>query len=199
MPYLKLNQVNLYYEEEGDKKETIIFGHSMLFNLSMFDQQVQFLKDNYRCIRFDFRGHGKSDSPSNGYDLDTLTEDTFALIQSLNCGPCHFIGFSMGGMIAMKLAIKYPEVIKSLILVDTSSEEEPSKYAFRNSLMLWVAKHIGLKPLAPKVMSLFFAKKFLTDPQRASERANWKNQFKNNNRKGIVKAVKGVLSRKGIF
>ena len=101
MPYLNLNKAKLYFEDEGKGDETFIFGHSMLFNLRMFDDQVNFLKDNYRCVRFDFRGQGKSEIKSNGYDLDSLTEETLALMKSLDCTPCHFIGFSMGGMVAL--------------------------------------------------------------------------------------------------
>ena len=117
MPFATINNARLYYEEHGQGKETIVFAHSMLFNLRMFDDQVKFLKSNYRCVLFDFRGQGKSEDTSSGYDLDSLTKDALEFIKALNCDPCHFIGFSMGGMVAMRLAIRHPEVIKSLILI----------------------------------------------------------------------------------
>ncbi len=198
MPYIKINNVNYYFEEEGKGKETLVFGHSMLFNLRMFDSQVAYLKHEFRCIRFDFKGHGKSESPPNGYDLKALTEDIAELINLLDCNPCHFIGFSMGGMVALKLAIKYPELIKSLILIDTSSEPEPTDKMLRNKALLFVAKYVGLKPIAGQVMSLFFGPDFLKDPNRSVIRNNWKNHLIANNRVGIVKAVKGVLYRNSI-
>lgn len=55
MAYITVNGVQLYYEEEGHGDETIIFGHSLLFNLRMFDQQVEMFKKDYRRIRYDFR------------------------------------------------------------------------------------------------------------------------------------------------
>ena len=198
MPYLTLNGVNIYYEEEGKGKETLVFGHSMLFNLRMFDRQVEFLRDNYRCIRFDFRGHSKSASPIDGYDLDTLTEDFYELVQALKCSPCHFVGFSMGGMVALRAAVKYPELLKSLILIDTSSEPEPKSGMLRNKAMLVIAKYVGLKPLAGKVMQLFFGPKFLKDPERKELRKIWKNHFTSNDHVGLAKAVKGFLFREGI-
>ncbi len=198
MPHIDINNTQLYYEDKGNGKETLVFGHSMLFNLRMFDEQVDHLVANYRCISFDFRGHGKSKSPQDGYDLDTLTEDIAQLINKLKCYPCHFIGFSMGGMVALRLAIKYPDLIKSLILIDTSSEPEPKDKMLRNKAMLLVAKHIGLAPLAGKVMSMFFGPEFLKDPNRGVLRETWKNHFKSNDRVGIVKAVKGVIFREGI-
>ena len=196
MPYLKLSKTRLYYENEGHGDETLVFGHSMLFNLRMFDEQVAYLKEDYRCIRFDFRGQGKSEVMPDGYDLDSLTEETLELIQSLDCAPCHFIGFSMGGMVAMRLISKYPRVIKSLILIDTSSEPEPSKHAWRNNAMLWVVKYGGLKLIANRVMSMFFGLDFLKDPKRKVLRKRFKDHFLANDRVGIRKVVKGVLSRK---
>ncbi|MCX2745448.1 alpha/beta hydrolase [Mangrovivirga sp. M17] len=198
MPDISVNGTTLYYEQEGNEKETLVFGHSLLFNLRMFDSQVEYLKSKYTCIRFDFRGHGKSESTDNGYDLNTLTEDFAGLVQELNIGNCHFIGFSMGGMVALRAAIKYPELIKSLILIDTSSEPEPKSGMIRNKAMLFVAKYIGLAPIAGRVMKMFFGKSFLHDPERESTRELYSNYFKTNDRKGIVKAVKGVLYRKGI-
>jgi pimeloyl-ACP methyl ester carboxylesterase len=139
MPYITVNDARIYYEEHGQGKETIVFGHSMLFNLRMFDEQVKSLKSNYRCVLFDFRGQGKSEVTFEGYDLDNLSKDTHELITSLKCNPCHFVGFSMGGMVAMRLAISHPKLLKSLILIDTSSEPEPSSGHFRNAMMVWVA------------------------------------------------------------
>jgi len=198
MPYVKINNSDIYFEEEGNGSETLVFGHSMLFNLRMFDSQVAYLKHDYRCIRFDFKGHGKSESTPNGYDLDSLTEDIAELINLLDCKPCHFIGFSMGGMVALRMAIKYPELIKSLILIDTSSELEPTDKMLENKAMLIVVKYVGLKPIASRVMSLFFGKDFLKDPKRSAIQKKWKNYFIANNRVGIVKAAKGVLFRKSI-
>lgn len=200
MPYIKINNANIYFEEEGEGegKETLVFGHSMLFNLRMFDSQIAYLKNNYRCVRFDFKGHGKSESTLTGYDLDSLTEEITELINLLDCRQCHFVGFSMGGMVALRIAIKHPELIKSLILIDTSSEPEPTNKMLKNKAMLFIVKYVGLKPIANQIMSLFFGPDFLKDSKKSALRKKWKNHFLSNNRDGIVKAAKGVLFRKGI-
>ncbi|MEN8226587.1 MAG: alpha/beta hydrolase [Bacteroidota bacterium] len=198
MPFITVNDVRIYYEEHGQGDETIVFGHSMLFNLRMFDDQVDVLKSNYRCLLFDFKGQGKSEVAPGGYDLDSLTEETVELIKTLNCNPCHFVGFSMGGMVGMRLAIRDPELIKSLILIDTTSEPEPFPDSFKNKMMLWVARNVGLRPIANKIVSMFFGPKFLKDPKRKDLRIAWKHHFLANDRRGLVLAVKGVLYRKAI-
>lgn len=196
MPYINIRNANIYYEDEGNGKETIVFAHSMLFNLRMFDDQVKTFKNDFRCVSFDFRGQGKSEITQDGYDLDSLTQDTVELMEALNCSPCHFIGFSMGGMVAMRLAINHPQLLKSLVLIDTSSE--PESPSIKNKAMVWIAKYIGLGILANQVMEMFFGSDFLNDPNRKASKIAWKNHFLANDQSGIVKVIKGVLSRKGI-
>jgi len=198
MPDIKLKAANLYYEDEGKGKETIVFGHSLMFSLRMFDDQVNFLKSAYRCVRFDFRGQGKSEVTPNGYDLDNLTEDVAELIRALGCNPCHFIGFSMGGMVALRLAVRYPELIKSLVLIDTSSEPEPTENMGKNKLMVWISRYLGMRLVANRIMSMFFGESFLMDLKRKELKKTWTNNLLANDRIGITRAVKGVLNRQGI-
>lgn len=198
MPYIKINNNNLYYEEEGNGSEIIVFAHSLLFNLRMFDEQVNFLKNKYRCIRFDFPGQGKSSGRNKGYDLDTLTEETATFVRNLGCENVHFVGFSMGGMVGLRMALKYPEIIRSLILIDTSSEAEPVGTISQNRLMVWTAKHVGLKVLARRIMKMFFGPEFLRDPEKKELRKIWRSHFLANKPGNIARAAKGVLSRKSI-
>lgn len=121
MPTTKVNGAKLYYEDNGAGSQTIVFSHSLLFSCRMFDAQVEAFKNRYRCVAFDFRGQGQSEVTRYGYDMDTLSADAVALIEELNCAPCHFLGFSMGGFVGLRLAIRHPELLDSLILVDTSA------------------------------------------------------------------------------
>jgi pimeloyl-ACP methyl ester carboxylesterase len=128
--------------------------------------------------------------------LDSLTEDITQLILALKCHPCHFVGFSMGGMVAQRIALKNPELLKSLILIDTSSE--PQDDMLRNRLLLWVAQNFGIKFLANKIMSMFFSAGFMRDKKRAHLREIWKNHFLANDQVSIAKVVRGVIFRKGM-
>lgn len=198
MAFIKLKNTSLYYESNGEGKETIVFGHSMLFNLRMFDDQVSFLSTNYRCKCFDFRGQGKSQITEGGYDLDTLTDDIVELIDKLDCKPCHFVGFSMGGMVAMRLAIKHPELLKSLVLIDTSSDIEPKEKTGQNKLMLLISRYLGLSLLANRIMSMFFSANFINDKSRKELKRIWKNHLLANDKVGITKVIKGVIYRKPV-
>ncbi len=198
MPFLKVNSANLYYEEHGSGAETVVFGHSLMFNCRMFDDQVNALKDRYRCVTFDFRGQGQSEVTANGYDMETLTEDAVAIIQQLDCAPCHYLGFSMGGFVGLRLAMRHTELLKSLILVDTSAEPEPADNLPKYKLLNFVARWIGLWAVSSQVMPIMFSESFLNDPTRADLSQEWKQHLLNNDKKGITRAVNGVITRKGV-
>ena len=198
MPYLSINDANLYYEETGSSTETIVFSHSLLFSMRIFDDQIDALKGQYRCIAFDFRGQGKSAVSESGYDMDTLTEDAAGLIKTLEAGPCHFIGLSMGGFIGLRLAIRYPELLKSLVLLDSSFEPEPESNLPKYNLLTFIAQYLGLRPVAGRVMPIMFGKEFLEDKARKDLRLKWKQELLANDRVGVIRAVNGVLSREGL-
>jgi len=198
MAYIQVNHANLYYEEHGRGSETIVFCHSILFNQRIFDDQVEALKSSYRIVCFDFRGHGKSEVTDGGYDLENLTTDTVKLIKKLDCNPCHFVGLSMGGMVVMRVAARHPELIKTQILIDTYSEQDSPTDRLKNRALLWIAGSMGLKPVANRIITMFFGNAFLKDPERKDLQKTWKEHFLANDRRGIIKAVRGALSRQGI-
>jgi pimeloyl-ACP methyl ester carboxylesterase len=199
MPYLKVNDTTLYYEERGSGPETIVFFHSLLFDLSMFTRQFEVFASQYRCIAFDFRGHGKSSSPTGSYNIETLTADTLSVIEQLNCAPCHFLGFSTGGFVGLRLAIRQPELLKSLILVDTSADPEPEENLPKYRLLAFVARWAGLRVVANQVMPIMFSAGFLSDPARSALRKEMREVLLMNDRVGVTNAVKGVISREGVY
>ena len=199
MPTKIIKGVSLSYEVYGDGSETIVFAHGLLWNHHIFDSQIDELKDKYRCIAFDFRGQGQSAVTDSGYDMETLAEDVFELIQSFKCTSCHFVGLSMGGIVGMRLAIKHPDLIKSLVLIGTSADPEPSENFGRYKRLNFIARWFGLKPVANQVMSIMFGQKFLCDANKDELKEKWRQVLINNNRIGISRAVNGVVNRQGIF
>jgi 3-oxoadipate enol-lactonase len=199
MPHINVNGVRLYFEQHGTGPEAVIFAHGLLMSGRMFDQQVDTLKDRYRCITFDFRGQGQSEVTPGGYDMDTLTGDAAALIRELGCAPCHFLGLSMGGFVGMRLAIHSPELIKSLMLLETTADPEPAENVAKYRRLNFVARWFSLSLVASPVMKIMFGKKFLTDPSRAAFRSDLRLRILRNHRVGITRAVMGVITRQGVY
>lgn len=199
MPHLALNGANIYYEERGTGPEAVVFAHGLLWSGRMYDHQVAVLKERFRCITFDFRGQGQSQVTDTGYDMDTLTEDAAALITALECAPCHFVGLSMGGMVGMRLAIREPSLIKSLVLLETSADPEPAENIGRYRLLAFIARWIGLRFAAGQVMPIMFGEKFLKDPARKQLRQDMQAALIRNHRVGITRALAGVIARASIY
>jgi len=198
MPTINVNKAQLYYQETTGKKETVVFAHGYLMNHTMFDGQIEVLKEHFNCIAYDHRGHGQSEITPKGYELQNLTNDAIGLLESLN-QPVHFVGMSTGGFVGMRIALQRPELLKSLVLMDTSAEREPIITLQKNYLMLWVVKYIGWFPVIRKVLSMMFHRTFLRDPNRRAERKKWKNIVLNQNLKAMVLFGKGIFSRKNVL
>jgi 3-oxoadipate enol-lactonase len=199
MPSIQVNGATLHYEEHGAGAETIVFAHGLLWSGRMFDAQVQALRDRFRCITFDFRGQGQSEVTEGGYDMDTLTEDAAALIGALGAAPCHFVGLSMGGFVGMRLAIRRPELLRSLVLMETSADPEPPESAPKYRTMGHIARWLSMRLVAAPVMKIMFGRTFLTDPARAAERRAWRARMLANHRVGITRALRGVTDREGVY
>ena len=199
MPKLQVNNADIYYEDQGAGADTIVFVHGLLWSGRMFDDQVQALKDRYRCITIDLRGQGQSEVTQTGYDIDTLSEDVAAIIEALELNPCHFLGLSMGGFIGLRLAIRRPNLLKSLMLLETSADPEPKENIGQYRLLNLVARWFGLGIVATRVMPIMFGEKFLNDPLRKNQKGKWQERMIANHRIGITRAVKGVITRSGVY
>lgn len=198
MPYIESGSARTHYTDEGTGNETIVFSHGLLFSGEMFADQINHLKDKYRCIAFDHRGQGKSAVTENGYDIDTLTEDAARLIEKLDLAPCHFVGLSMGGFVGMRLAFRQPELLRTLTLIETSADAEPAENKPRYRLLNFIARWFGIGLVVNQVMPIMFGRSFLEDTRRIEERSRWKKFIASNDKIGLSRAVNGVINRKGV-
>jgi pimeloyl-ACP methyl ester carboxylesterase len=101
----------------------------------------------------------------------------------------------MGGFVAMRLAARRPDLVKSLILMETSAQPELNK--FKYNLLKTIVGVFGVKSVVKPVMKIMFGKTFLHDPERKEERQYWTSQLEKNE-KTILRAVSGVIDRKGV-
>lgn len=197
MPHLSTPSVKLYYEEMGTGPETIVFSHGLLWSHKMFRAQMEHLSDRYRVIAYDHRGQGQSEVTPQGYDMDTLTEDAVALLDGLGVERCHFAGLSMGGFVAMRMAIRYPDRVQSLILLETSAQAEPRENVPRYRMLNTIVKIFGAWAVRKPVLKIMFGQSFLQDENRRDVRQKWGRELTSNKRT-ITRAVQGVIDRTAV-
>ena len=154
----KSNGIEINYTIEG-RGPWIVMSHSLACDRSMWDEQAQLLKANHRVLRFDTRGHGGSDAPDGAYTLDMFAEDLRGLLEGLSVENPHFVGLSMGGMIGMTFALKYPGRFRSLVLCDTSSRIPPEAGSIWEG-RIKIAADQGMDPLVEPTLQRWFTEPF---------------------------------------
>ncbi len=132
MAMIAVNGTELYVQDVGPRDApALLLCHSLFFNADMFAAQVERFSGEYRVVSYDSRGQGRSAPASlEEQDMDTLAEDAAALIEELGLAPCHVIGNSMGGFIALRLAARRPELLRSAVALGSSADAEGKQAEF---------------------------------------------------------------------
>lgn len=123
MPEAKVNNIELAYETYGEG-EPLVIAHGYTASMEMWDGQIGPFSERYRVVVYDMRGHGESEAPPSddpGYTLDSYVDDQKALMDHLGIERAYVGGLSMGGMIAMRFALKHPDAVRALLLFDTTA------------------------------------------------------------------------------
>jgi esterase len=111
-------QVHIQELNKG-AKETIVLIHGMFSNLSVYYFNIApILAEQFHVVMYDLKSHGMSERTATGYDLDSMTDDLLALLKQLNLSAVHLVGYSYGGLIALKMAVRFPDTIKKLVLIE---------------------------------------------------------------------------------
>ena len=159
MPFVHVNGIDLHYTIDGTQGPWICLSHSLACNLSAWDAQVDLLKNKFRVLRFDTRGHGKSSAPPGPYTLDQLANDVHGLFLHLKIDQAHWMGISMGGMIGQTYALKNPNFFLSLILADSTSRRPPDAEKMWGQ-RIEVARTEGMKGLLESTLTRWFTEDF---------------------------------------
>jgi 3-oxoadipate enol-lactonase len=122
MPEIKADGCNIHVEVEGPEGAPVLMlSNSLGTNLHMWDEQVAPFTRHFRLLRYDRRGHGKSDAPKGPYSMERLGRDVLAILDHLRIEKINWCGLSMGGMVGMWLGAQAPQRIDKLILSNTTA------------------------------------------------------------------------------
>ncbi len=129
MPTAPVNGQNLFYQDTGGPGPAIVFSHGLLMDHTMFAPQIEALRDRWRCIAWDERGHGATagaaPAPFTYYDS---ADDLAGLLGHLGIARAVVAGMSQGGFLSLRCALTHPALVRALILIDTQSGgEDPER------------------------------------------------------------------------
>jgi len=147
------------YVDEGKGDQVIIFIHGLGSYLPAWKKNIEGLKSSYRCIAIDLPGYGKSSKQPHSGKMSYYASVVKEFAEKLGIKEVTLAGHSMGGQISMVAALNYPDLVKSLILVDPAGFErfsEGQKQWFRNVMTLEGVKNTPAEDIQSNLAVNFY-------------------------------------------
>ncbi|MBI4641000.1 MAG: alpha/beta hydrolase [Candidatus Tectomicrobia bacterium] len=169
MSKVKVNGIELYYEVHGEGDPFVLI-HGADATLKNWGKQVSLFSKKNKLILYDNRGFGRSETPEKGYSRDIYADDLHGLLRYLGINKAAILGYSMGGGTALSFTLKYQEMVKALILVDTGTggfamDEERRK---RMLTSMELAKTKGMEEVFDLTMNVFSPDFLKNHPEEVS-------------------------------
>jgi len=152
------------YRLEGPADAPVVtLAHPLGATLEMWEAQAAALRPRYRVLRHDIRGHGGSEVPVGPYTLEQMADDFLELLDARGIRETHFVGLSMGGLIGMTAALRFPDRLRRLVLCDTTAQYGPAVEGMWHD-RLRVAETDGMtETLIERTMAIWFTEKFRSE------------------------------------
>ena len=192
---ITVNDLTVSYNDEGENgAPVIIFIHGFPFNKSMWDKQLKALKENYRVIAYDVRGHGNSDAGKGDFSIELFANDLLSFMDELKIDKAMLCGLSMGGYIALNAVEKYPDRFDALILSDTTCIADTPEVKEKRMKAIESIKKSGVEKYAEESIKNLFAPESLST--KKEEIAAVREMIVNTSKQSLYKTLQAFYKRK---
>ncbi|MFQ5399591.1 MAG: alpha/beta fold hydrolase [Anaerolineae bacterium] len=189
MPEIRVRDITMYYEERGRGRPLLLL-HGLGSSVRDWELQMPVFSRQYRVIAVDMRGHGRSAKPKGPYSLPMFAADTAEFIRRLALAPVHVVGISMGGMIALQLAVDAPELLKSMALVNCGPELVPRTFKEKLQVQqrMLITRIMGMRR-----MGEFLAPRLFPKPDQATLRQLIAERWAKNDRRAYLASLRALV------
>lgn len=162
MPFARTAGSSVHYRIDGDDAlPPLLLSNSLGTSLEMWEPQMRDFAARFRVVRYDSRGHGRSEVTQGPYSIAMLADDALGLLDALAIPRAHFCGLSMGGMVGIWLGVNAPERVDRLVLANTGARI--------GNADLWDARidavrRLGMVSIAPAVLARWFSPELVERP-----------------------------------
>lgn len=189
MPTTRIRDLDVYHESHGTG-ETVLLIHGLGSSTEDWEPQVEALSKRFSVVTYDVRGHGRTGKPRGRYSVTQFAEDAAALIESLGLGPVHVVGLSMGGMIGFQLATDRPELVRSLVIVNSGPEMVLRR--FRDRFAIWQRRMI-VRTLGMRAWGSVLADRLLPKREQAGLRTVFVERWARNDKAAYLRALSALV------
>ena len=189
MPTIRTKEITFYYEEKG-RGEPLLLLHGLGSSTADWALQMEAFAAQHRVIAVDMRGHGRSTKPPGPYTIPMFATDTVRFLKALHISSAHILGISLGGMIAFQLAVSAPEMVKSLVIVNSVPSMVVKGFADR--WQLWRRSAI-VELLGMRRMGEYLAPRLFPKPEQAELRQEIIQRWARNDKRAYLAASRSFV------
>lgn len=196
MPTIERQGARIHYEISGGEGPPVLLGHSLLCDGRMWEGVAPALAAKHKVINIDARGHGRSSAPTR-FTLEDLADDWLAIMEAERIPRAALVGLSMGGMTAMRVALRSPERVAGMVLIDSNAEAEAPLKRIRYGVLAETLRRLGvIDPLVAIGARIMFGK--TTRAARPEIVAGQAVRLKEQDPMGLYHGCRAVFSRPSI-
>jgi len=189
MTMIPIDGLSLYVEDSG-AGSPVLFLHGLGSSGQDFRLVAPRLAAGHRVITPDLRGHGRSEKPDGPYSVPLFARDIAMLCERLGLTSVHVVGLSLGGMVGFQLAVDRPQLVRSLIIINSGPDMVPRTLRWKLALATRV---MLLKLFGPRAMSRILAPKLFPKPEQEPLRREIAARIAANDPSAYLRATRGLI------
>ena len=189
MPMITLDDLKVHYEMYGQGAPVLLI-HGLGSSTEDWEPQVEALRAVFTVVAYDVRGHGRTGKPSAKYSVKQFAGDAARLIEHLGLWPVHVVGLSMGGMIAFQLAADRPDLVRSIVIVN--SGPEMILRTWREKFAIY-QRRVIVRLMGMSKMGEVLATRLLPAPEHAALRRTFVERWGRNDPGAYLRALSALV------
>jgi pimeloyl-ACP methyl ester carboxylesterase len=188
MPKVIVNDIEMNYEMTG-QGDYLLLIHGLGSSSRDWEDFIPFLP-NFKILTIDLRGHGQTSKPKGLYSIKMFAADIKSLLKQLEISSLNVLGISLGGAVALQLAIDSPEFVKNLVVINSTAELLTNTYKMRFEAIkrILIIRLVGMKKMGEVLAPRLFIK-----PEQEDLRKKLIERWAENDKKAYLSAMKALI------
>jgi pimeloyl-ACP methyl ester carboxylesterase len=189
MPYYSVDGVRLYYNETGSGAPLLLI-HGLGSSGRDWAEQVDHFAGEYRVLRVDLRGHGRSERGEGPYHMARFAREVAVLLRKRGAVPAHVVGLSMGGMVALQLGADAPGLVRSLVVANSVADAELRTW---HDVWFYLSRRTAVQVLGMRRVGQILARRLFVKPGQEDLRREFVRRWAKNDKQAYLWSVDAIM------